>query len=96
MNRKNIIEIIRSKQKMLEKSGVKKIGLFGSYSKSAERRGSDVDILIEVDSDLSLSELVGIKGMIEGYLKRKVDLVEYGCIHPLIRKQVLDEEVRII
>ena len=41
-------------------------------------------------------EFVGIKLELENELKRKIDLVTYKGIHPLIKKKVLKEEIRII
>lgn len=96
MDKEKIIKIIRSKMKVLKGRGVKQIGLFGSYAKGTEKRGSDIDILIMLDNSLSLGDLVDVKMILERYLRRRVDLVEYKCIHPLIKKQVMMEEIRII
>jgi len=80
---------------ILKQNKVKKAGIFGSYAKGKQKKNSDVDILIEVSDSLSLLELVKIKMALEKRLMKKVDLVEYCCIHPLIKKQVLKEEVKI-
>ncbi|RLB87468.1 MAG: nucleotidyltransferase, partial [Deltaproteobacteria bacterium] len=34
---------------MIRRFGVKKIGLFGSYVRNEERRGSDIDLLVEFE-----------------------------------------------
>ena len=39
---------------------------------------------------------VGIQFELEDNLKKKVDLITYNSIHPLLKKRILDEEVRII
>ena len=41
-------------------------------------------------------EFVGIKFELEDKLKRKVDLVSYRGLHPLLKNRILKEEVRII
>ena len=41
-------------------------------------------------------EFISVQLELEDKLKRKVDLVTYKGIHPLIKKQVLDEEIKII
>jgi len=41
-------------------------------------------------------EFIGIKLELEDKLGRKIDLVTYKGIHPLLKKQILKEEVKII
>ena len=81
--------------KILNQHNIKKAGIFGSYAKGKQTKKSDIDILIQPTEGMGL-EFVGIKLELEDKLKRKVDLVTYKGIHPLIKKNVLDEEIRII
>lgn len=80
---------------VLKKHGVKRAGIFGSYVRGEARKDSDIDILVEVKKDLSLLDFVGIQLELEERLRRKVDLVEYSTIKPLIKKRILNEEKRI-
>ncbi|HLD58733.1 MAG TPA: nucleotidyltransferase family protein [archaeon] len=82
--------------RVLKKHGVKKAGVFGSYAKGNPKKSSDVDILIELGRDVSLFGFAGIKLELEDSLKKRVDLVEYCCIKPLIRESVLKTEVRVL
>ena len=80
------------KQKILPillRYGVKRTGLFGSYVRGEMGKDSDIDILVEIDKDISLLDFVGLKLEIEDTLKRKVDLVEYNTIKPLLRDSIL-------
>ena len=43
------INIIREKREDIKKYGVKKIGIFGSYTRGEDTEGSDIDILIEFE-----------------------------------------------
>jgi uncharacterized protein len=96
LNKKEIIKKIESQKEELKKRGVKKLGLFGSYAKGKENKKSDIDFLVEVKSKLTLSDLSKIQIFLEKNFKKKVDLIEYQCIHPFIRKQALTEEIKII
>lgn len=81
---------------VLERYGAKRAGLFGSYVRGQLREDSDIDILVQIEKDISLLDFIGIKLEIEESLGRKVDLVEYDTIKPLLRDIILGEEVRIL
>ncbi len=90
-------EISRIKAKivpLLKKNNVKKAGIFGSYSIGKQKKNSDVDILIEFNG--SLLDLIGLEIELQKILKKKVDLLTYRSINPLLKKRILNEEVRII
>ena len=46
--------------------------------------------------DLSLLDVVKINRELEEALGRKVDLVEYETIKPVIKERILSEEIRIL
>jgi len=81
---------------VLQPYRVKRVGLFGSSVRGATRESSDVDILVEIDEDIGLLDFVGIKLEIEEAIGRKVDLVEYSTIKPLLRERILNEQVVIL
>ena len=45
---------------------------------------------------MSLIGFIGLKLALEEILKKKVDLVEYSAIKPIIKERILSEEIRII
>lgn len=81
---------------ILKENGVRKAGIFGSYARGEAKKDSDVDILVEIDENLNLFEIIGMKLRLEELLKKKVDLVEYHMLKKRIRKNALREEVRIL
>ena len=91
-----IEEIRRRAIPILERHGIKKAGVFGSFVKGEAKISSDVDILVEIQSDMGLLDFVGIKLELEEALGRKVDLVEYETIKPIIREKILGEQVVIL
>ena len=80
----------------LREKGVLKAGIFGSYARGEQKKGSDVDILVKTRKNVSLFGFVGIKLKAEKVLGKKVDLVEYSTIKARLRDSILDEEVRIL
>ncbi|MCK4455244.1 MAG: nucleotidyltransferase family protein [Thermoplasmata archaeon] len=81
---------------ILQRHGVKKVGLFGSFVRDEMREDSDIDILVEIENDMSLLDFVGLKLEIEEALGMKVDLVEYSTIKPLLRERIMSEQVPIL
>ncbi len=79
----------------MEKHNIVRAGIFGSYAREKENKNSDIDILVEIRSKISLFDFVGIKLEIEEKLKKKIDLVEYKTIKPRIRDNILNSEIRI-
>ena len=92
------IEKIKSKiLAALKKNKVSRAGIFGSYSRGEQNKDSDIDIVVEInDEHMSLLGFIKLIRLLEGLLKRKVDLVEYSAIKPKIKERILKEEIRIV
>ena len=92
----NIEQIKQSILPILDRYGVSKAALFGSVVTDQMRADSDIDILVQIDKDISLLDFVGLKIELEQSLKRNVDLGEYDTIKPLLRKRILKEQKTIL
>ena len=92
---KNISKIRTKMLKVLKKYKIKKASIFGSYVRGEQKKDSDIDILVKPAKKMGL-EFVGMALELEDKLGKKVDLVTYKSIHPLLKKKILSEEVRII
>ena len=94
----NILEIKKKIISILKRHNVKKAAVFGSVARGDSKRDSDIDILIEFEkgSNKSLLDLVSLKLDLEEVLKRKVDLVEYSTIKPILRKNILKEQALVL
>jgi len=80
--------------KVLKSRGIKKAGIFGSFVKGQQKENSDIDILIDFKG--GLLSFVSIERELEEKIGKKVDLLTYNGLHPLLKKSILSEEVRII
>ena len=81
---------------VLKRYGVIRAAIFGSFVRRETKKRSDIDILVEFKNGTTLLDLVGLKLDLEEILKRKVDIVEYSTIHPLIKDRILKEQVPVL
>ena len=96
MNIEKIDEIKRKILSILKRYNVKRAGIFGSVVRGEENEESDIDILVEIVGRMSLLDFAGLKLELEEALGQRVDLGEYSTIKPIIKEQILSEEVSIL
>lgn len=77
---------------ILKRQGVTKAALFGSIVRGETRKRSDVDILVNLKKGKTLLDLVGLQLELEEKLGRKVDVLTYNSIHPLLKDIILNEQ----
>lgn len=81
---------------ILRRNDVRKASFFGSIVRGEMTDQSDVDLLVEFEGRKSLLDLSGLKIELEDALGRKVDVVTYRSLHPLLRERILAEQVPIL
>ena len=81
---------------ILKKYDVKRASLFGSIVREEMTSESDVDLLVEFKGKKSLLDLAGLKLELEEKLKCNVDVLTYNSLHPLLKEQILTEQVEIL
>ena len=81
---------------ILKKNNVTKAGIFGSYARGEAKKTSDLDLLIRIKGKKSLLDLVRLQFEIQKKIHKKVDLIEYQEIDPILKKQILKEEIKIL
>lgn len=89
-------EIRKKITPILKTYGIKRAGLFGSAARGEEKDTSDIDILVEIEKDISLLEFIKIKRLLEQELKKKVDLVEYEALKPSLREKILGQQIELL
>jgi predicted nucleotidyltransferase len=86
-------QFLETEKARLSRMGIRRVGIFGSVVRGEDRPDSDLDILIDLDHDATLT-LFGLIDLEQEYSKRlgqKVDLVIKDDLKPLIGQRVLDE-----
>ncbi len=88
---KKIIKTIEEHREDMRRYSVKKIGLFGSFSKGMQRKRSDLDFLVAFDSP-TFDNYMDLKFFLEKIFRKKVDLVAEDSLKPAF-KHVKEEAI---
>ncbi len=81
---------------ILKKHDVTHASLFGSIVRGKRSEDSDIDLLIQFEGKKSLLDLSRLKLELQEVLQCEVDLLTYNSINPLLKEQILNEQVEIL
>jgi len=85
--------LFQHKAELRKKFKVKSIGVFGSYVRGEQKRGSDVDVLVEFEEPIGLFEFMDLEDYLSKLLGIKVDLVSKKALKPHIGERILQEVI---
>ena len=92
IKRNQILEILEYNRNALKQLGVKRIGIFGPFARNTPKKDSDVDVLVEFrQGKKTFDNYMDLKEVLEGLLKRKVDLVIREAIKSRIKPFILKD-----
>lgn len=97
ISREDILSKIKSKRKEFNRFGIKGIGLFGSYSKNNQSKNSDIDILIDFETEKeNFDNLMGVYDLLEDLFRnKKVDIISKNGLSPHIGKHILNDVIYV-
>ncbi len=91
-----IIEKLRKNKPVIEKKyGVKNLEVFGSYIRGEQKKGSDLDILVEFHRTIDLFKYIELENFLSKKLGVKVDLVMKDTLKPRIKDRILKEAIPV-
>ena len=74
-----------------------KVGIFGSFARGDNKKGSDIDILVEFKKIPSLLALIKLENDLSDILGTKVDLVTTGALkNRRIKKSIKKDLISIL
>ncbi len=94
-----VITINQIKKKILptlRKNDVSRASLFGSVVRGEATEESDIDLLVEFKGEKSLLDLAELKIELEELLGKRVDVLTYNSLHPLLKDRILHEQKAIL
>lgn len=74
---------------------IKSISLFGSFLHGNARFDSDVDLLYETKSTMSLFQIAAFRHKLEQKLGRKVDFIDKDSVIPQLKEEIIPTAKKI-
>jgi predicted nucleotidyltransferase len=94
MNQSEIKNIILSQLKEFDPL---KIGIFGSFARGGNKKGSDIDILVEFKESPTLLTLIKLENDLSEILGIKVDLITTGALkNKRIKRSIKKDLIKIL
>jgi len=88
-NKGQIIDLLKQNSQGLEKFGVNRIGVFGSFATGEQNAQSDVDLVVEFnEGQKNFRNFMGTASFTEDLLGRKVDLLTPQSLSPYIAPHI--------
>jgi uncharacterized protein len=75
------------------KHGAFNVRIFGSVARGEEREDSDVDFLVEMETERSLLDRIGLIQDLEDFLGKKVDVANVKGLREAFRERILTEAI---
>ena len=93
---KHYARILRNhKQSLRTRYKISEIGIFGSYVRGEQKRGSDIDVLVEFKVIPGLLKFIQLENYLGEVLKERVDLVHKKALRPQLRDIILGEVIYV-
>jgi predicted nucleotidyltransferase len=97
MTRADIIASLRTRAADIHALGATSLYLFGSTAREEARDDSDVDLFVDYDPDrFSFVELIRLQERLTQILGRRADLTTREGLHPLLRRDIEAEAIRVL
>jgi predicted nucleotidyltransferase len=97
MSRADIIAALRAKAPEIRDFGATALYLFGSTARDEASEGSDVDLFVDYDPErFSFVELIQLRKRLSDILGRSADLTTRDGLHPLLRRTIEAEAIKVL
>jgi predicted nucleotidyltransferase len=87
LTRARILKTLRDHDEALKRYSVKRVGLFGSYARGNQKRGSDIDLLVEFEKP-TYDNFYDLIVYLEKVFRRKVQVLTPAALETMRVKEV--------
>jgi hypothetical protein len=91
MKKEDIKSILSANHDLLKRCKVKSISLFGSYVRNEQNENSDIDLLVDLDEEVTLFDMVRLEESLSEIMRKKVNIVSRRGLSKYIGPYILKE-----
>lgn len=92
LDRDQLLEFLRDhKEEFRRRFGVTRLGLAGSYARGDATAESDIDIVVQLQSENTFRSFFGLLHYLQDNLDSPIDLVTESSLKPLVRETILKD-----
>lgn len=98
VTQEDVVRFLRSNMSIFRtKFHLQKIGIFGSFARNQQTDDSDIDIIIELESDVEdIRKLKSdLRGFIQQSFDKPIDIAREKYLHPYARNAILQEVIYV-
>lgn len=96
MTKQEIIDFLKNHKTELEQRfGVIKLGLSGSYARDEANSESDIDIIVEIDSNNKFRSFFYLLYFLQDSFGKKIDLATESSLKPIVRNTIMKDIVYV-
>jgi len=95
LTKEDIVRILNQKRRLLKRYKIKKISLFGSYIRNEQKADSDIDLLVEFESPITVFQHVHLMQELAAIFNKKVEVVSVKALRPMLRESIIKEAVEV-
>jgi predicted nucleotidyltransferase len=86
-----LIRLRQAVPQLREKYAIRSLGVFGSFVRGEQQRGSDLDLLVEFERAPGFLGFLALEEELSTLLDVPVDLVQKNALKPAIGRRILQE-----
>ena len=84
--------LLREHETEIQRFGLRRLGVFGSFVKGTQGADSDVDLLVEFEEGAkNIDHFMGLALLLEGTIGRRVELLTPESLSPYLGRRILGE-----
>ncbi|MCK4763286.1 MAG: nucleotidyltransferase domain-containing protein [Candidatus Aminicenantes bacterium] len=98
MTKDEVLNFLKEKKDELkDKFDIEEIGLFGSYSRGDYNKKSDIDIVyvLKEVNKFGFSEYLRLEELLSMQFKKKIELINYKYMNPIIKHNAKKEIIYV-
>jgi hypothetical protein len=96
MQRRDVIDTLRSNAEAIRRFGVTALYLYGSAARDEIKETSDIDLFADVDyARFGFEPFMQLRDFLKSIMQRNVDFTTRNALHPDLREQISRSAIKV-